>query len=87
MSSIQDFIGRTVRYFDYIGSERYGRIVYMEPCTAAHVLEGTMYVYIEDEEIELNIHEASFVDVGDICYAEIRISTDIAIVQENRNAR
>lgn len=77
---IKDYIGCTVRYFDYLGSERYGRIAYMEPCTADDAVEGTMYVYIEDEEIELNIHEASFVDGGVIEYAEIRLSTEIAIV-------
>lgn len=73
---IKDIIGRTVRYFDYIGSERYGRIIFVEPYPMD---PDQVYVYIEDEEIEFNIHE-DFLGGQNIRYAEIRPSSEVAFV-------
>ena len=68
-----EIIGLSVRYFDYLGLERFGRIVFAEPSNAN---PNMVYVYIEDEESEFNIHEVALVSKV-IRYAEIRESTEV----------
>lgn len=68
-----EIIGLSVRYFDYLGLERFGRIVFAEP---SNTNPNTVYVYIEDEESEFNIHEVALVSKV-IRYAEIRESTEV----------
>ena len=71
--SYDEIIGLSVRYFDYLGLERFGRIVFAEPSNAN---PNTVYVYIEDEESEFNVHEVALVSKV-IRYAEIRESTEV----------
>ena len=71
--SYDEIIGLSVRYFDYLGLERFGRIVFAEP---SNTNPNTVYVYIEDEESEFNIHEIVLVSKV-IRYAEIRESTEV----------
>ena len=68
-----EIIGLSVRYFDYLGLERFGRIVFAEP---SNTNPDIVYVYIEDEESEFNIHEVAAVSKI-IKYAEIRESTEV----------
>lgn len=72
-----NIIGTPVRYFDYIGSERFGRIVAIEPYLLG---PDQVYVYIEDEETEFNIHDI-IVDnkVIKIKYSELRLSSEVYI--------
>ena len=71
--SYDEIIGLSVRYFDYLGLERFGRIVFAEP---SNTNPDIVYVYIEDEESEFNIHEIVLVSKV-IRYAEIRESTEV----------
>lgn len=67
------FIGMSVKYYDYLDAERYGRIVAIEPNPNA---DDTPFVYIEDEEQEFNIHD-DIVSGREVRYAEIRFSSEI----------
>ena len=71
--SYDEIIGLSVRYFDYLGLERFGRIVFAEP---SNTNPDIVYVYIEDEESEFNVHDITTVN-GLIKYAEIRESTEV----------
>lgn len=64
-------IGQAVKYFDYLGLERYGKIVGIEPC-----IDDIAYIYIEDEEVEYNIHD-HIINGNPIRYAEIRTSDEV----------
>lgn len=64
-------IGQAVKYFDYLGLERYGKIVGIEP-----YIDDIAYVYIEDEEVEYNIHD-HIINGNPIRYAEIRTSDEV----------
>lgn len=66
-------IGLHVKYFDYLGLERFGRIIYVEP---SNMNPDKFYVYIEDEESEFNIRDINI--NGEIkMYAELRINDEI----------
>ena len=66
-------IGLHVKYFDYLGLERFGRIIYVEP---SNMNPDKFYVYIEDEESEFNIHDINI--NGEIkMYAELRINDEV----------
>ena len=68
-------IGLHVKYFDYLGLERFGRIIYVEP---SNMNPDKFYVYIEDEESEFNIHDINI--NGEIkMYAELRINDEVYI--------
>lgn len=71
-----NLIGTHVRYFDYLGLERFGVIIASEP----YIHDNTvMYVYIEDEEPEFNIHE-DIVNNQSIKYADIRLTSEINVI-------
>lgn len=66
-------IGRHVKYFDYLDAEHYGTIVAIEPYP---IDPAQVYVYIEDEESEFNIHEDE-INGQMIKYAEVRPSAEV----------
>lgn len=66
-------IGLHIRYFDYLGLERFGQICYAEQ---SNTNPETVYVYIDDEEPEFNIHELG-TPSGIIKYAEIRTNEEV----------
>ena len=72
---MDEVIGTHVRYFDYLGAERYGTVIAAEP--SEHCPE-LAWLYIEDEEPEYNIHQ-DIVWGKLITYAEIRISDEVNI--------
>ena len=63
--------GMPIKYLDYLDMERYGVIHHAEPYQ-----DDIYYVYIEDEDDELNIHEDE-IDGELVKYAEIRLSTQV----------
>lgn len=73
-------IGLHVKYFDYLGLERFGRIIYIEPSNMySNIYETDIYyVYIEDEEVEFNTHDI-IINNEIKMYAEIRLSTEVYI--------
>lgn len=72
---MKDCIGLHVKYFDYLGLERFGIIIYVEP---SNMNPDKFYVYIEDEESEFNIHDINI--NGEIkMYAELRINDEVYI--------
>ena len=73
-----DLIGLHVRYFDYLGLERFGTIIFSEPFQYD---DSIRYVYIEDEEVEFNIHEDNF-NGNIVKYAEIRLTTEVILDTE-----
>lgn len=68
-------VGLHVRYFDYLGLERFGKIVATEPYLSDH---SVAYIYIEDDDPEYNIHQ-DMVFGNNITYAELRLSTEVNI--------
>lgn len=64
-------LGKAVKYFDYLGMKRYGSIVGIEPYH-----DDIAYIYIEDEEVEFNIHE-HIINGKPFKYAEIRPSDEV----------
>lgn len=68
-------IGLHVKYYDYLGFESFGRIIYTEP---SNMNPDIFYVYIEDEDPVYNIHDINI--NGEIkMYAEIRPSDEVYI--------
>lgn len=73
MQEINKLLGRSVKYYDYLESERFGRIVAIEP----YPMDQTQaYIYIEDNEPEFNIHQDVIVGKA-VKYAEIRPSSEV----------
>lgn len=70
---METIIGLHIKYFDYLGLERFGRICYSEP---SNMSPEIVYVYIDDEEPEYNIHTVMTPN-GEIKYAEIRTNTEV----------
>lgn len=66
-------MGSHVRYFDYMGFERFGTIVAIEPYPADSTLA---YIYILDEEPEYNVHQDIISGVS-VVYAELRPSDEV----------
>lgn len=74
---MNEVIRTHVRYFDYMGFERFGTVVAAEPYA-----DDIAYLYIEDEEPEFNIHE-DFVFGQVVRYAELRLSNEVNIDERN----
>lgn len=77
----KNIIGRSVKYYDFLGDERFGTIVAIEPIinrSAESVYDNIAYIYVEDNEPEMNIHE-DVVNGTLIKYAEIRPSDEVYI--------
>ena len=72
---MDNITGLHVKYYDYLGLERFGRIIFTEPYPYD---TSILYVYIEDEEIEFNIHK-DVLNGNEIEYAEIRLSSEVYI--------
>ena len=70
---MQEIIGLHIKYFDYLGLERFGRICYADP---SNMNPSIIYVYIDDEETEFNIHSIMTPN-GEIKYAEIRTNEEV----------
>ena len=71
-------IGLHVKYYDYLGMDRYGKIIAVE---RSNMNPNDFYVYIEDEVPEYNIHE-DMVNGVMIRYAELRLSQDVYVDNE-----
>lgn len=69
----ESLIGKSVKYFDYVGDERFGKIIAIEPYAYDSDLA---YIYIEDQEIEYNIHQ-DIVNGILIKYADIVLSEEV----------
>lgn len=81
----KDPIGLHVKYFSYIGEEMYGKIVHTEPCLQeSHPEYPFDYIYIEDENDNLNIHEVVDYNGDIVRYAEIRPSYETYLDQEDK---
>lgn len=75
LKDINELIGKQVIYHDYLGEEHYGHILAIEPCQN---IPDEVYIYIEDEEIEFNIHQ-DMVNGNLITYAEIKPSSEVIL--------
>ena len=71
------FLGKTIKYYDYLDAERYGRIAAIEPNPNA---PDTPFIYIEDEEQEFNEH-SDVIAGKEIKYADIRLSSEVYPVE------
>lgn len=71
----ESIIGTRVIYFDYLGCERYGKVVFFEPCSFDNTI---VYLYIEDDEYDEN-NKSILINNIEIRYAEIRLSSDVAL--------
>lgn len=70
---MDELIGRHVIYIDYIGLERSGKIIGVEPYPQDN---EQRYLYIEDDDPEYNIHEDE-INGEWISYAELRPSSEV----------
>lgn len=75
MKDIRELIGKQVIYYDYLGSERNGRVVGIEPSNNPE----EPWIYIEDEEVELNIHHEQLLSGEFVVYAELRPSSEVVL--------
>lgn len=75
MKDVNELIGKQVTYFDYLGEEHHGSIVAIESC---RVSQDEVYIYIDDEEQEFNIHQ-DVINGVQITYAELRPSSEIIL--------
>lgn len=72
----ENLISKKVIYYDYLDSERYGKIVAIEPYAANNDI---VYVYIEDDEPDENIYEDLVNGRELVKYAELRLSSEVII--------
>lgn len=75
MKDVNELIGKQVTYFDYLGEEHHGSIVAIESC---RISKDEVYIYINDEEQEFNIHQ-DVINGVQITYAELRPSSEIIL--------
>ena len=75
MEDLGVLIGKSVKYYDYLDSERFGSIVAIEPYPMD---PEQVYVYIEDNDTELNTHQ-EFINGQVVRFAEIRPSSEVYI--------
>lgn len=66
-------VGTRVKYYDYLDSERFGKIIAVEPYPYH---DDMIYCYIEDDDMEENMYE-DVVNGEMIRYAALRVSVDI----------
>ena len=79
MNSISNaLLGKAVIYYDYVGDERYGKIIAIEPYSTDSDLA---WIYISDNEDIYNIHE-DVVNENLIKYAAIKLSDEIYLDEE-----
>lgn len=69
-------VGFAVKYYDYLGDERFGTVVHMEPSNLGNDIA---YCYIVDDDLQYNIHNDIIINGKAIEYAEIRPSTEVYI--------
>lgn len=75
MKDVNELIGKQVTYFDYLGEEHHGSIVAIESC---RISKDEVYIYINDEEQEFNIHQ-DVINGVQITYAELRPSSEVIL--------
>ncbi len=68
-------IGKAIKYYDYLGAERFGHIAAIEPYPMD---PNQKYIYIEDNDPQFNIQQDCIAGVN-IKYAEIRPSSEVYI--------
>ena len=66
-------IGKSVKYYDYLGFERFGKIVAIEP-----YVHPIYWIYIEDSDPDFNFYE-DVVNGKVVSYGEIRPSDEVYI--------
>lgn len=71
-----NIVGKSVKYYDYVGDERFGTIVAIEPSCFGEYIP---YCYIEDDDPSYNIHTELIINGIVKRYAEIRLSTEVYI--------
>lgn len=72
---METLIGKSIKYYDYLGLERFGSIVAVEP----YPEDPTQaYIYIEDSDPEFNTHQ-DCINGNVIRYSDLRLSTDVYI--------
>jgi hypothetical protein len=71
--SINNIIGKKIVYLDYLGCERYGKIIHIEPYP---LQDNLVYVYIQDDEYSENTHTI-ITQNGEEMYAELRLSNEV----------
>ena len=71
--NINDIIGKKIVYSDYLGCERYGKIIHIEPYP---LQDNLVYVYIQDDEYSENTHTI-ITQNGEEMYAELRLSNEV----------
>ena len=69
----KSIIGQHVKYYDYLGTERFGNIAAFEPAG-----NDLAWIYIVDEDPNFN-DKVDLVNGVQIQYAEVRISTEVYI--------
>lgn len=73
---MDNIIGKAIKYYDYVGDERFGSIVAIEP---SNIEDDVVYCYIEDEDPSYNIYDELIIDGMVKRYAELRLSTEVYI--------
>lgn len=76
---ISNAINKEIQYEDYMGQLRAGTIAFLEPYNGSSVEnDGSIYwVYIADDEMDMNIHQFVVNEQHSFMYAEVRLSTEV----------
>lgn len=87
--SASDVLGSDIKYKDYLGYERPGKIGWIEPYFGSDSNDPDgqiVWVYVVDDDPDYNVHE--FIvnmgsmekpDLRTINYAELRLSTEVVL--------
>ena len=79
MSEVKSVIGVKVKYLDFLGFQRFGKVVRCEP--SINLPEDVVYLYIEDDDPDYNTHNMT-TETGMIYYADIRLSTEVELDED-----
>lgn len=73
-----EIIGRRVFYYDYLGMQHKGYIVYAEPSQDP----ATPFLYLANIDPGENVHKLQFTNGAVINYAELRPSDQVILFEE-----
>lgn len=75
---MKNIIGTRIKYYDYLGSERFGSIIATEPYPDDPEI---LYCYIEDDDPDENINQDVVCGIN-ILYATLRPSNEVYIDEQ-----
>lgn len=84
MIDFANVLGTEIIYQDYLGIDHKGIIGWCEPYYGPQDDSDKMvvWIYVVDDDPELNIHEFYTAENKCIMYAEVRLSTEVSLLDD-----